>query len=267
MWLWQRKNMHKRHLLWLKLFGVCLFIHCLFLSWVFFISHDKSHALSLSLSKHIDYSAPILFVPLSQKSIIQKNEPLINHHVTPLKQNTAPKATTTTITPPKPVINKKIVAPTAPPKQEKPVIKKDTLQATATSSHNQEIKPEEKKLSVPEQKKVQQLPMPNTHQAPEKLIVPENAHISHDYREVEAMRRTALLQKELINNWKPPIGVPTTASCEVQFTVSVNGSVKDATTIKSSGIMMYDVAARHAVFSIKMPAWTYGKTITIAFKQ
>ncbi len=280
MWLWQRKNIHKRHLLWLKLFGVCLFIHCLFLSWVFFVSHERSHTLSLSLHKHIDYSAPILFVPLSQTPIKQKNETM-THRAAPVQQNAAPKISTTavsspakkatikptTISPAKAIVDKKVNTPTTPPKQKKPAIKKNIPQETPASNSNKTFKTEEKKSSAPKQKKLQEQPPSNTHENSRELIMPENAQISHDYREVEAMRRTALLQKELITNWKPPIGVPADVSCEIQFTVNANGSVKDITMIQNSGIMMYDIAARHALFSIKMPQWTYNKTITIAFKQ
>ena len=130
----------------------------------------------------------------------------------------------------------------------------EVLEAPSAPPHKiieKEIKTEQKQVQQPD------------HQ----LIIPENAQTSHDYREVEAMRRTALLQKELIKNWRPPIGIPPSARCEIQFSVDKHGSVKEISIIKSSGIMMYDLSARHALFSMKMPQWTQQKTLTIIFTQ
>src|SRR5687767_936270 len=61
MWLLQLKNIHKRHLLWAKLFALCLFFHMLFLGYIF-IMYQSSHAIvSFSINKSCDYSIPILF--------------------------------------------------------------------------------------------------------------------------------------------------------------------------------------------------------------
>ena len=64
MWLLQHKNIHKKHLLWAKLFSFCLFLHLIFLFWIFCVYRDNSYMLSLSVDKKLDYSTPIFFVPL-----------------------------------------------------------------------------------------------------------------------------------------------------------------------------------------------------------
>lgn len=294
MWLWQHKNIHKRHLLWLKFFSVCLFFHVTFLSWIFFIDHDASHTISVSLNKHMDYSAPILFVPLnSQKTIL--NTPTQKTTVAATKKTTPNKPTatvqpakktstpTTTLTTAKQTPIKKVIPATAAP--AKVTSQPQTTKTIENKSAIAPIKKEVAKKTETEQQKItpvksvtpaaeaidpkplqQTTDQPPTEVAPQRII-PENAHISDDYREVEAMRRTALLQKELINNWKPPVGMPASAACEISFTVNKNGTITTTTITKSSGIVMYDLSARHALFAMKMPQWTYGKTLTINFKQ
>ena len=46
-----------------------------------------------------------------------------------------------------------------------------------------------------------------------------------------------------------------------------NGKIEDIKIIKSSGVMMFDISVRQAIFAMKMPQWTYGKPFTINFKQ
>lgn len=294
MWLWQHKNIHKRHLLWLKFFSVCLFFHITFLSWVFFIDHDSSQTISVSLNKHMDYSAPILFVPLKSQQIKEQTPPAQSTVVTPTKKVAAPSkptpttqpvkktsTSTTTLTATKPAQVKKVTpAPTAPAKTtpQPPVTKtienKPIIAPTKKEPEKQKITPA--KSVSPAAKTIDPAPLKQTTDQPTRQeptevtsqrIIPENAQISNDYREVEAMRRTALLQKELLNNWKPPVGMPASAACEISFMVDTNGSVKSTTMVKSSGIIMYDLSARHALFAMKMPQWTHGKTLTINFKQ
>src|SRR5205085_11520818 len=53
---------------------------------------------------------------------------------------------------------------------------------------------------------MQSTPVKQQTPLPLALAIPENAQISNNYKEVEALRRNALLQKELVNNWKPPVG-------------------------------------------------------------
>jgi TonB C terminal len=93
----------------------------------------------------------------------------------------------------------------------------------------------------------------------------ENAHISSNFREVEALRRGAQLQKELVQKWQPPIGVAPDCSCELSFSVSKNGTVQQLKTTKTSGVLMFDISARQALCAMKMPQWTYGKPLIISF--
>jgi len=91
--------------------------------------------------------------------------------------------------------------------------------------------------------------------------------VQANYREVEDRRRQVLLQKELAKCWKVPIGVSHDCVCQIRAVVSWDGVVKELDVTKSSGVLMYDVAARSALYTMKMPAWSKGKSLTITFKQ
>lgn len=272
--LLQRKNIHKRHLLWVKLFGICLFFHILFLWWIFCIYRDNSYVLSLSVHKKLDYSAPVVFVPLGTQTTSSFAK------ATKDKATVAPKKQITSQN------NKSKVTPT--PSLSKPEVKKTTTVAAAPVKKIDNPKPtlntslavadvkkieplqetvkQEKKPETTEQKKIEQSQdiKTNEHTAP---VIPENAQVSHNYREVEALRMQAQLQKEIVQTWKPPIGVSPDCSCDVSFFVTTTGALNHIKMVKPSGVMMFDISARQALCATKMPHWTYGKTLTITFKQ
>src|SRR4029079_10513796 len=41
------------------------------------------------------------------------------------------------------------------------------------------------------------------------------ALVSNNYREVEALRRGAQLQKELVQKWHPPLGISADCTCDI----------------------------------------------------
>jgi TonB family protein len=97
--------------------------------------------------------------------------------------------------------------------------------------------------------------------------LPENAQISHDYREVEALRRSAQLQQEVTKRWNPPFGASSECTCQIEVRINAQGKVAELKIIKSSGMLLYDISAKQAVYSLAMPKWTYNKSITLNFKQ
>src|SRR5579863_6920565 len=244
--LWQHKNIHKKHLLWAKLFGFCLFFHLVVLLWVFCVYRDNSYMLAISVNKNMDYSAPIMFVP--------SYTPALRKATVDTTKNTqktiVKKATVIQV---KPTAQKKTPTPQKPP----------TVAAAAPKKTTEPIKKELPKIEPKVEPKIE----------PQKIdqkiapFIPEDAQISHNYREVEALRCGAQLQKELVQKWKPPIGVSPECICEISFFVTTSGVIEELKMIKSSGVMMYDISARQALFAMKMPPWTHGKPLVISFKQ
>jgi hypothetical protein len=243
--------------------------------------------LSLSVDKKLDYSTPIFFVPLGvataniKSTITQKN--------IPKKTTTSPssfaKASADTFA--KTNVKKPTTVAAAIPKKEEtkkeipPVIKKTDVKKVEPAKQeivkqevvkNTEPKIEPKKEVEPS-KPVQETPkfIPPVAQALDTTqeivpVIPENAHISHNYREVEALRKQAQLQKELVQTWKPPIGVSPDCACEISFFVNSTGKIENIKMVQSSSVIMFDISARQALFAMKMPQWTYGKPFTINFK-
>ena len=285
--LLQLKNIHKRHLLWAKIVGICLFVHLIFLFWIFCVYRDNSYMLSLSINKNLDYSTPIFFVPLG----------VATAHVKPVApQKNIPKKTTASTKQPISVITPKPASSFAKASEDKQ--KKPTTVAASIPKKIEPIKEEIKKVEPVKQEVAKVEPKKEVKKEIEKIVeknepsvaqaldieqtivppsfaeasegtavVPENAHVSHDYREVEALRKQAQLQKEIVQTWKPPIGVSPDCMCEVSFFVNSTGKIEDIKMIKGSGVMMFDISARQALFATKMPQWTYGKPFTINFRQ
>ena len=332
MWLWQHKNIHKRHLLWAKLFGICLFFHLIVLFWVFCVYRENSYTVSISLNKKLDYSAPILFRPYYAPSCAKssggatKGKPAATVKPTPKKPVPAAKAapekapTVMAAIKPKPTEIKPVPTPKiVPPVTTKKPEAKEALEDlsfkpsfaeasearrvfTAEQSRSIRTSAEEKtvpKIEAPKptptpvetKKEVTQTispkesfdtppvaalpPSPRLRSAGTASgegkevvpVIPENAYVSDNYREVEALRRHAQLQNEIIKCWKPPFGISPAGACDISFSVSTTGAVQDVVITKSSGALMYDISARQALYAMAMPKWTYGKQLIINFKQ
>ncbi len=253
---------------------------------------DNSYILSISINKKLDYSAPIYFVPLgtpySAKSRIYP-EPVEGKGKPPRTTHNKPAATQVPVKKTTPVIQAKPVTVVTPKKTTEPIkkelpkteIKKieEVKKEIPKVEPKKEVKPTQQAAPVVEPPKPEpikttaaqktQSPIAQALDTQQTIapVIPENAQISHNYREVEALRRSAQLQKELVQKWKPPIGVSPDCMCEISFFVNSTGAIEDLKMVKSSGVVMYDISARQALFAMKMPQWSYGKPFTISFKQ
>lgn len=242
MWLLQHKNTHKKITLWLKIASFCLFFHFIILFWIFCLYQENKFMHIFSIDKKTNYSSPIFFVPvgisapiqtapqktasITQKRALSKDPHYSKTTIDPVQKDDKNQEKKTTI----PDINKKLIS-------EKTDIKKNCTKLEPPLTNNK-----------------------NKHEST------YNPQISHNYREVEALRRGAQLQKELVNQWHPPIGTRPDCTCDISFFVNRQGKIENLKTTKSSQAIMFDISARQALFSMKMPQWTYGKSLTITFK-
>lgn len=245
MWLYQRKIAHNTILLWAKLAGISFFFHMLLLLLLFFIYSGNSGEYKIIVNKLANYSIPILLrqqnsstpivtQPVEQKMTQNNPKPTEKKQLSIKKQTPSPVSLNSSInTSKKEPVQKTITPPV-------PIASKKTEQKTITAPQS---------LTAKETTKEQ------------------NAIVSDNYRKVEALRRGNQLQKELVQHWKPPIGTPATCSCEISFTIDTHGKVQTIKVIRSSGVTMYDISARQALFSMHMPQWTHGKSLVITFQQ
>lgn len=236
---------------------------------------------AFSIDKKIDYSIPIIFKPQLHYIAPSFAKAMENRPGTPSKIETKTVAQKTTAT-----------KPPAPKTVAKP-IKNELAKATTTATplatsviKKQEEKAKDEKKVIPtetiksitpekpvviEKVETAQKLEPAKAQAiankQKQEAAPINAQVSNNFREVEALRRGAQLQKELVQKWQPPIGVSPDCNCDISFFVNKQGTIENLKMVKSSGVMMFDISARQALFAMKMPQWTYGKPLIINFKQ
>lgn len=267
MWPLQRKNIHKKITLWLKIAGFCLFFHFVILFWIFCVYRENKFMYAFSIDKKIDYSCPILFVPIG-----------ISTSLKPIQKTVAASAQKT-IQPPSSSPQKKTIVACVKAEVKKQEIKPAIIQTPQIAipekiEHKSTIKkPQDLPNPISEKKKNESAPQqpspPLAKHAPKnrQQEIKQNAHLSNNYREVEALRRGAQLQKELVAHWHPPVGILPDCICDISFFVTKQGKIENLKTIKSSGIIMFDISARQALLAMKMPTWTYGKPLIISFKQ
>lgn len=100
------------------------------------------------------------------------------------------------------------------------------------------------------------------------MVESEEISIAIDGQEydTESLLRYAALQQEFARCWQPPIGVGESCACDIKVYVAKDGSIADMQMVTSSGVLMYDVAARAALSAMKLPKWTRNKHMTITFK-
>ncbi len=226
---------YKRWLLWLKISFFSILYHIALLFMLFFACKDYFFEVELTVSsKGLGGDSLVMFVPIQYEQSISKVQEKTKSVVVEVPLTTINKK-----------INKKVPANSAVKQVQKKSKKIDQKSAQKVQSKNQPQKKLAKQVVQSEQKDVA---------------------IRVGYWDIEALRRYNVLQKELVKYWRPPIGVLDGCSCKIKIFVSWDGSILEMDMIKQSGVLMYDVAARSALFAMSMPRWAQGKSITITFE-
>ncbi len=83
--------------------------------------------------------------------------------------------------------------------------------------------------------------------------------------EMEELSRQEELQQVISQYWKPPVGLREGLECSLTFVVDADGNASQVTVQKTSGVLVYDMAARMAVAQMSMPQWARGKELSITF--
>ena len=276
MWRWRRKILHKprRKIFWAKLLLVSLVGHAFLLFLLLFAYKGHNFSYNITISRAIVRSgAPVVFLPwcksIKQASVSGARKNVVHKPV--IKKVAATKKKTTISAP----IPKKKVAKKTPPK--KPASKKNPTKVVQKKKPVPKKK-EEKKQQVakktPSKKilpqKVEQKPKHSVNK--EKQVVAtsgqqERAPIYVGRVEMEAMRMQDEMQTQVHKNWKPPVGLSKDLVCVLKVLVDWSGRAQETLVESSSGVLMYDIAARTAVARMQLPRWAYGKEFSITFKQ
>lgn len=85
-------------------------------------------------------------------------------------------------------------------------------------------------------------------------------------QEMDALQMQDYIQKEMAQHWSPPVGMRNDISCEVKIMVACDGTIQKLEIDQSSGVMLFDDAAKRAAWKLTPPQWAYGKELTLTFK-
>lgn len=86
-------------------------------------------------------------------------------------------------------------------------------------------------------------------------------------KEYDALALQQLVQEELQHYWQPPSGLSKDLLCEMAIELDGQGSVKQLACVRSSGVLVYDIHAQSVLLQVCYPKETWGKQLTIMFKQ
>jgi hypothetical protein len=75
------------------------------------------------------------------------------------------------------------------------------------------------------------------------------------------------IEQEIVSRWRPPRGLSKDLVCQIKCSIGGSGTVVACKFEKSSGVLIYDMAARSAARAMMLPRWAWGKDFTIIFKQ
>lgn len=165
--------------------------------------------------------------------------------------------------------------PTAGLKSELKKAEQDPVKPSKTTKNiTQNKNPAVKKPSPKEQKQALQepkpLPLPGQEQSHNQEKTRTTA-VEQTFEpvlpeEIELLKKINELQKELTRVWHPPVVQKTHPSCTLDIFINWSGTIESITIKESSGIVLFDAAARKAVYDMHIPLWAKGKSITITLK-
>ena len=85
-------------------------------------------------------------------------------------------------------------------------------------------------------------------------------------QEMEALQVQEYIQQEMAQHWSPPAGMRKDLSCIIKVCIAFDGTIASMSFEQSSGVLLFDGAARRAVAQLTPPQWAYGKELSITFK-
>lgn len=279
---WQLPNVRKKYQIFIQLVIASFCLHIIFAGWLFFGYREPGAHVRVTVNHLLLGSGQeIILIPTLNPALVKQNSigsglkrvaPL---SAMPQKSVSPTTVTSKKITPQKTGMvarpaEKKIMVKKAPlpepPKKmvepPKPILKKEIIQKVQPKPVLP-TKPTVEKLI--EQKKEEIAVLPESAKIP--LDTNADSSVSSDSpivmhatpQEVEAYRQQQLFYQVIKKQWKPPLGLDKNCVCQITFTVGWQGSIQNVVIDIASGILMYDIAARSALYSIKMPEWSRGK--------
>tara|TARA_Y100000588_G_scaffold395118_1_gene520086 strand:- start:66 stop:854 length:789 start_codon:yes stop_codon:yes gene_type:complete len=240
-------------------------------------SHNKTAVYVLSpLQKHVTQEKKELKKqkqPMTSSKIIDYQR--YQQELAKNKKNNETKAPVVTIEEKevKPIINKKIVA-----KNQKKAKKEEIqpkLMVTEQVVENKTEKIETKQQAKNQNNSSEKEQVVTTKEQQQKTIEKqiETSDISLDdvtfvgYEQLDTLTTQHTIQHRLQQHFRPPVGIAKDVSCDLLVQVSDAGKAVSVKIQRSSNILVYDAAARVAIYKVTFPQEVWNKKITISLGQ
>lgn len=128
-------------------------------------------------------------------------------------------------------------------------------------------------LGAKKKRRDQAPPHVPTAPAPEKVPEPLQIAVDEAVQEPLVMSVHEYAQQQQIAEiveavkrwWQPPLGVRPDALCIIMVTIAPTGACKEARVQRSSGVPVYDIAAKSAVLKSNFPKHIWGKQCVFQF--
>ena len=85
-------------------------------------------------------------------------------------------------------------------------------------------------------------------------------------QEMDALQMQDYIQQEMAQHWSPPAGMRKNISCIIKVMIGFDGAVTKIDVEESSGVLIFDGAAKRAAAQLTPPQWALGKEIILTFK-
>lgn len=85
-------------------------------------------------------------------------------------------------------------------------------------------------------------------------------------QEMDALQMHDYIQQEMAQHWSPPSGMRKNISCTIKVMIGFDGTISNIDVEQSSGVLIFDGAAKRAATQLTPPQWAYGKEIVLTFK-
>lgn len=258
---------------------------------LFFSFEPRLFIIPATVPKAVYIVRPLKKQPAARVSNAQKPQPRVQKKVTQRAAQLTKKASVASASTPKVPAKKPAVAPQqkkdavkqkpVQKKQEAPAkipIKKEAVDEKASaiksppqkeaSTHQKPLPKEEKKpiRSIPSTPiKKQAQTQVKVVEAPNKIKDEslENAFAGISVAEMPATKYEALYEA-IAATWRPPKGLAD-GSCAAQVSFDRYGHIKHVEVMKTSGMVVFDMAVRAALWRAQYPRWVANQTITVMF--
>jgi len=263
---WLQLNTPRRVSFFIELIAVSVLFHAITIFALFFWHARNDPGCHIILGLPSVDLADIVVVPFSEPPVhepVQKAQTVSQ----PSSKKSVPRQKSPARTSLKKAPVKKVVP------KKKPAPQKKVAQAPVKKAAPKKVeqKVEQKKESTPI-KKDQKKPVPKKQEpaAPAKEVkqdtISESNQMAVSPKEYDALELQQLLQEELERHWQPPEGLAQDLSCEVKIVVG-QGAVEQLDVVAPSGVLIYDVYAQSTLMALQYPKQTWGKQLTVTFKQ